>query len=194
MKSRWKIFLLYAGIFIVGCVFLFLLRVLVQEILKGYAIAWTGFGDYISPKGDFVRGKTLWDWLDLLIIPLFLAGWAFISSASEKFFADRSEKERRRREFEIARDNQSETALQVYIDRMSELLLKESLRTTEVGEVCKVARTRTLSVLRALDSKRKGYVIKFLHESQLILEGETKISLDGADLRNVDLSYEYLGR
>ena len=29
----------------------------------------TGFGDYTDPTGEFQRGKTLWDWMDLLLAP-----------------------------------------------------------------------------------------------------------------------------
>ncbi len=35
---------------------------------------WVGLGPFVSPThpkdSDFQRGKTLWDWLQLLIIPL----------------------------------------------------------------------------------------------------------------------------
>ncbi len=37
--------------------------------------AWTGFGEYIPPaegKGSYQRGKTLWDWMKLMGIPLAL--------------------------------------------------------------------------------------------------------------------------
>jgi hypothetical protein len=36
---------------------------------------WAGLGSYIPPSRDsnFQRGKTLWDWLQLLIVPLALA-------------------------------------------------------------------------------------------------------------------------
>src|SRR6266487_4686517 len=63
-----------------------------------------------------LRGKTLWDWLQLLIIPTVLAvgGYLFNLTIS-------------RNEQRIASDNQRETALQDYIDKMSELLLKEHL-------------------------------------------------------------------
>ena len=40
---------------------------------KGYIwVDWTGFGDYTSPLTTDQRGKTLWDWLQLLIIPIVL--------------------------------------------------------------------------------------------------------------------------
>ena len=61
------------------------------------------------------------------------------------------------------KDNQRETALQTYIDKMSELLLEKHLRTSQPEEeVRKIARVRTLTVLRGLDANRKGSVLQFL--------------------------------
>jgi uncharacterized protein YjbI with pentapeptide repeats len=77
---------------------------------------------------------------------------------------------------------------------MTELLLKEKLRTTENKDVADVAKVRTLSVLRGLDPKRKGMVILFLSEAWLnyIHYGNNPakivIDLDGADLSGIDLA------
>ena len=60
--------------------------------------------------------KTLWDWLELLVIPVFLAGGAFYLNRSERAV-----------EREIATDRQQEVALQTYLDRMTDLLLGEKL-------------------------------------------------------------------
>ena len=158
MEQRWKKYLLYASLIIVGGGLLFLL----EETIR---LRNTGFGT-----------KTLWDWMELLIIPLFLAGGAF--------FLNRSE---RNTEHEIATDRQQEAALQAYLDRMAELLLEEKLRTTKKDEVRDVARTRTLTVLRGLDARRKRLVIIFLHEAKLISKEKTIVNLEGADLTDANL-------
>ena len=63
----------------------------------------------------------------------------------------------------FAEDRQQETRLQTYFDRMTELLLEEGLRESEKGdETRSIARTRTLSTLRALNVERKQYLIRFL--------------------------------
>lgn len=171
MNSGWKKYLLYGSAIIIGGAL----------VIGGYSTAWTGFGDYVSPNGDFVRGKTLWDWMELLLIPLALAGGAF--------YLNRAERETER---QIATDRQQEAALQSYLDRMSDLLLKENLRTSENEEVGNVARTRTLAVLRGLDARRKSVVLQFLHESKLV-EGEKAVvilwdaDLSGAELNDVIL-------
>src|SRR5438874_719490 len=99
----------------------------VALIFAGYWFhwVWTGFN------------KTLWDWMQLLIIPVALALVAVWFNRIE-----------RKNEQFIASDNQRETALQGYLDRMSELLLKEDLRLSNPDdEVRNVARVRTLTLL-----------------------------------------------
>lgn len=80
-------------------------------------------------------------------------------------------------------DNQRETALQVYIDKMSELLLHEKLcNSAEKDEVRKIAHVRTLTILSRLDAYRKRSVLLFLYETQLIVRGKSIVDLKGADL------------
>src|SRR2546429_6278993 len=69
-----------------------------------------------------LRGKTLWDWLQLLIIPAVLAvgGYAFTYTTS-------------RNEQKNALDSQRETLLQAYLDRMSELLLDKHMMEEETN-------------------------------------------------------------
>ncbi len=159
MKSGWQKYLLYASIVIVGGFILF-------ETLR---LKNTGF-----------EGKSLWDWMELLIIPAVLAGGAF--------FLNRSE---RNTEREIAADRQKEAALQSYLDRMSELLLEKDLtskyRSKKERNKYNVARIRTLTVLRSLDGNRKGFVINFLNEANLIRTAEPIVDLDGADLQGANL-------
>jgi uncharacterized protein YjbI with pentapeptide repeats len=71
---------------------------------------------------------------------------------------------------------------------MSELLLEKKLRdSAEEDEVRKIARVRTLTVLRGLDPIRKASVIQFLYESSLIGKDKCIIGLLGADLSGADL-------
>ena len=186
MKSGWKKYLLYSILIIVGGSLLFGL------IRLGYSAEWTGFGEYTQTSLNAERGKTLWDWMELLIIPLVLAGGAFFLNQSERAVEREIVEKRAELERENAKDHQREQALQAYLDRMSELLINDSLQTTRKKSVRNVARTRTLSVLRDLDGRRKGEVIKFLHEAGLINNDKPIIELFKADLRGADLSYTNL--
>lgn len=149
---------------------------LMWAVYQGYSIAWTGFGDFTKPNSDFVRGKTLWDWMQLFLIPIMLSLGVFYLNRAERIS-----------EREIATDRQQEAALQTYLDRMADLLLKEDLRSTKKQEVRDVARIRTLTALRVLDTRRKLTVLFFLNASGLIGE-KPIISLAGVDLSNEKLA------
>ena len=82
-------------------------------------------------------------------------------------------------------------ALQSYLDHMTELLTDkvQPLHETPPGNRLRtVARARTLTVLQRLDGGRKGRVVQFLYEAELITEGAIIVDLGGADLRGADLS------
>jgi uncharacterized protein YjbI with pentapeptide repeats len=144
-------------------------------------------------------GKTLWDWLQLLIIPAVLAVAGYVinltisrgeQAATEQRSKSESEAAEKRAETEreIATDNQREAALQAYLDKMSELLLEKKLRdSTQKDEIQRVARIQTLTVLRGLDSIRKAIVIQFLYESDLIYTNKCIIGLSGANLSEAKL-------
>jgi uncharacterized protein YjbI with pentapeptide repeats len=125
----------------------------------------------------------LWRWLELLIIPLVLALGAL-------WFNNQT----RKSEQAIAQDRAREDALQRYLDRISELVLDKNLLGSKRDDAVQAtARARTLTVLRSLDGNRKGDVVRFLYEAELIGKsvGESdEISLIETivDLRTADLS------
>jgi len=162
-------------------------------IIAGYYKKWhwVGVSDYTyveeGNKQKFQRGKTLWDWLQLLVIPTVLAG-------ATLFLNDRNAKIQR----ETTTDNQREIAVQKYIDDLSTLLMDKHLGSSTDSVLENVARTRTLSTLRSLDGPRKSILLQFLQESQLISRDQPIVVLSGAnlrdaDLRNADLSRAALG-
>jgi uncharacterized protein YjbI with pentapeptide repeats len=176
--------------------------VLIILSILGYIFnwGWTGLNatDFTSTPQNITRtivyqpGKTLWDWLGLLgvlAIPVvvgFGAAWfSSVQQQRDKKLAD----QRAVLEHELVLDNQREDALQAYIDKMSELLLVYHLResTEDKAEVRKIARVRTLTILRRLDAKRKGSVLKFLQEANLIDKDKRFVDLNGADLSLAEL-------
>jgi uncharacterized protein YjbI with pentapeptide repeats len=196
-RSRWQQIKQHRVTILVVAI---ILIVAVALIIVGYRFDWTGF------NGNSKSGKTLWDWLQLLIIPVVLAigGYVInltISRSEQEATKQRTQSEReaaeKRAEIEreIALDNQREAALQAYIDKIAELLLEKKLRESksEEDEVRKIARVRTLTVLPHLDPKRKGSVLRFLIESNLIDNEKTIIDLGEADLSGVHLIRGYFG-
>ena len=106
------------------------------------------------------------------------------------------------RQLETENDRAQDVALQAYLDQMSTLLIAKDLRASEgLSEVRTLARARTLTVLRRLDSSRKTEVMRFLIEARPVQaeivgnaqgEGVVKrapvISLASAVLSDADLS------
>ncbi len=158
----------------------------VLVIFGGYKFNWdwTGFNH---------PSKTLWDWLQLLgvlAVPVVVGFGAVWFTTRQGTVADAENK-----------DNQRETALQAYIDKMSELLLHEHLSELlldeHVGEtafnpqVVIIALARTAAVLRILDKDRRGSLIRFLRQAGILtkcIEDElVGIDLIGANLSKVNL-------
>ena len=166
---------------------------------------WTGFD-----------GKTLWEWLELLGVPIALAVLGIIFQQQEQKRSREEAKEQR----EISADKAKDEVLQAYFDRLSVLLVDKNLLaiaarlyskdetqndgdqdnklSAEQQELFYVAvdiiRARTLSILRRFqkDGKRKASVIRFLIESEVI--GKAKLSLSFADLSDAKLGGVYLVR
>jgi hypothetical protein len=166
-------------------------------IVLGYLLKWewTGFNSGTSQititnttKVNYTAtvpqpSKTLWDWLGLLgvlAIPVVVV-WFTVQQAKV------SDMERK--------DNQRAKALQDYIDKMSEHILKDHLgERTEEGklkpeyeQVRNIARTRTLTVLPLLDPLRKPSVLQFLYEAGLIHNDNCIIQIGRADFSKVYL-------
>src|SRR5690242_9169256 len=91
---------------------------LVWLTIQGYSVKWTGFGKATS-------AKTLWDWMNLLLIPLVLTGCAFLLNHSKREEGRQQAERHADLEREIAKDRQQEMAFQSYIDRMADLLQKD---------------------------------------------------------------------
>ena len=135
-----------------------------------YAPDWTGFGEYQTPADpDIERARRLWDWLELLIVPFVLALGVWWLDRRQKKTEREFEQARLEKDREIAREKRQDATLEAYFDRMTVLLLEEGLGDPDASEkVKKIARTRTRVVLRRLDGKRNGHIIRFLLEAGLL--------------------------
>lgn len=143
---------------------------------------WTGFGPYDEDLNG-PRSKTLWDWLDLILIPAVLAMVAWIYKEFDKTKTKKEEL--------INRQNLS---LDNFIKTITELNLEYNLSSDKPIEgTSEIARSRVILVLNDLDSASKGQVLQFLYESNLVNQNP-KIKLVGANfresnLRGIDLSF-----
>lgn len=140
--------------------------------MPDFAPDWTGFGPY-NEKELGPKSKTLWDWLDLLIIPIVLTIIAWLFKEFEKVKSDEKEK-----------SAQQSATCDNFIKIITELNLKHALATDKPKQGAdKIARSRVNFVLNILDGDRKGLVLQFLYESELINK-TPKILLNGANFKD----------
>jgi uncharacterized membrane protein YciS (DUF1049 family) len=177
MKT-WKYFLILFTVIVV----------LIIAIRVGYEYNWTGFSSYTSPDGEYFREKTLWDWAELLIVPVFLGGLAIWF----KYYNSRVSRE-------ANLDQYRETALLKYFDDVADLIKNNDLLTSSNDPYLPerfVAWQKTVAITRMVDTSRKKLLLDFLYYSDLIYNntGSTKnlINLHNADFSGVDYKNSHL--
>ena len=75
-------------------------------------------------------GKTLWDWLQLLIVPAILIGVTFVWSAPQTRSDNKREDRRIAADRAAAEEARQDATLQAYLDQMSGLMLDRKLLTS----------------------------------------------------------------
>jgi hypothetical protein len=132
---------------------------------------------------DYVADETILAWLKVLILPFVIATLGIIGGAW------------------FSRERARDTALQTYLDKMTELMTDKQLyeKKNPFDPTRVTARAQTLTTLLQLDGYRKTSVVRFLYEAQLINKKKKTLSgidfeprivgLDGADLTNANLRY-----
>jgi uncharacterized protein YjbI with pentapeptide repeats len=158
-----------------------LLAVIIRPDL---APSWSGIGQVSQPSQGVEPAKNLWDWLQLLAIPLFLGMGAWWMGSSlwatgQSIVTRHVETER---QLEMARQNR--TTLDAYYASMTDLMINGHLRSVGNREatVRNVAQARTLALLRSLDGKHRGEALLFLYDSGLV--GRSRV----VELKHADLS------
>jgi hypothetical protein len=75
-----------------------------------------------------VGGKTVWDWMGLLIVPIVLSLITVAFTWQQDARQQRLENQRAEAERELAEQRAQDEALQAYLDQMDTLLLEKDLR------------------------------------------------------------------
>ncbi len=156
-----------------------LAAVLGYLIWLGYrpdASRYTGFGHTPIPDPNTTAtGKFLWDWLQLLIFPLVVAGLGTAVSLIQK-----------NTEQKISSDKDNETALESFMDSLFKLALENNLAEIE-PPVRLFLETKVHNLARRLDGYRKGLLLQFLYKTELTRRSSPLISLENADFARADL-------
>jgi uncharacterized protein YjbI with pentapeptide repeats len=130
-------------------------------------------------------GITVWQWLDLLIIPAVLAVGGYLFTLSDS-----------RRTREQANHRREEDVLQAYLNQMWKLLPDKDLRSTSKAnsisesEALTAARVSTLTTLERIHhSDKQRLIVKFLSmwQRSLLKRQDTVVILEGANLGRADL-------
>jgi uncharacterized protein YjbI with pentapeptide repeats len=152
-------------------------------------------------------GKPVWDWLQLLIVPLVLAGAGFWFTAQQYVRQQRLEDQRAASQRSLAMKQAQDAMVQEYFDRIQILLLDRDLRTApDDSEVRSLARALTLTTLKSLDASHNLSVTTFLSENELTGRFSEKVpepaqnppiplsnsDMSGFDLQGAYLRYAYL--
>jgi uncharacterized protein YjbI with pentapeptide repeats len=152
---------------------------------------WTGF-----------RGKTVWDWLALLIVPMVLVGIGLLFEMQQADRQQAMEKQQRKleeqraeAEQDLAEQRAQDEALQAYLDQMSELILDRKLLEAEADSGAPeplLAQARTRSVILRLDAEHNEIVTRFLSYSGLMGDETSVGLLSKAELSHTTLSHAFL--
>ena len=139
---------------------------------------------------------TVRDWLQLLIVPFALVAIGFLFTMQQNDRQQAIEDQRAESELEIEEQRAQDAALQAYLDQMGQMLLDKDrpLRQSKEGdEVRTLAKARTVTILRRLDSSRNSDVLQFLREARLVPTNrydfqEHIITLNASNLSHADLT------
>jgi hypothetical protein len=154
---------------------------------------WTGFGKRGWEKSsdrEVQPSKTLWDWLQLLIVPAILVGIAYAYNASQASREHGREDRRILEDRGLARAAAQDAALLAYFAQEGDLILKRQLLAS--SPAAELARTMTLATVHRLDGTRKAEIIRFLFEAHLLGRSGLVLDLAEADLRRLDLAHAHV--
>jgi uncharacterized protein YjbI with pentapeptide repeats len=150
-------------------------------------------------------GKKPWDLIQLLLIPLVIAGIGYWFTGQQNQTSLQLGQQQHETDIQIANEQQQEAALKAYLDDMSTLLLSNSIspqlhQANKLDEIRKVAQAKTLIALENSDKKRKRSIVLFLYGADLITwhnltsaripnaDAFPLVALDNANLSEADLS------
>ena len=191
---------------VLGLVFAFVFFVVVAywALNPTSAPGWTGFNTTRYPLySGYLPAKNLWDWLQLLIIPIILAlGAAILGRAQQNRELrarnfDRQQAEiARENEWALEQDRQEQLILEKYYDRMAALLLDKELAASDESDTIlrSLARALTLSTLSVVNPHRRALVLRFLYDATLIYAPQPVVDLEGANLSGIELDHTDLKR
>src|SRR5215208_5693928 len=138
-------------------------------------------GYYFRWKWTGFPSQRLFNWMQILVIPVAVAVGTFVLNQAAKKRETAAEKAQREGEEALQQQRAEDAVLQAYIEYMSQLLTGsyELLTSPIRGRKARmVARAQTLTALgRLRDGVRKRSALQFLYEAHLIMKDHTVLDL-----------------
>lgn len=159
---------------LVGLALVFLLAIL----FPGQFPTWLGTSPLVNDQGEIIYpGKSVWDLIQLLIVPLMLAVVAYMFNSTQA-----------QREQDLAERRNQEEVLQTFIHNMSELILNHDLaHAGQKSPTGILARTMVRTSVYRVSPAKKAAMVRFLKEAGLIEGPDAVVSLAGCDFREARL-------
>jgi hypothetical protein len=141
---------------------------LLISVYGGYRYGWEWTGIRVPAENANFPKRTLWNWMNLLIIPLVVAigGYWFNhqAEARNKRLETEADLKKQLRNLEIQRERDVRRAqassLQMYLERMVPVFGD--------SDKLNLVRPYTMAVLESLSATQKRVVLQFLYEAELI--------------------------
>jgi len=177
---------------------LFLTAFLLLIIAIGYAapLSWVGVKD---PEKSSL--KTLWDWMELLIVPAAISIGIWWLNSRDKRRQVEQARVHRETELQSILEQQRQDALQRYLSDIIALVPRFNVEAArDTSSPIAIARAKTLATLFLLDSDRKAVLIQFLYDMQLITAPDDEnayypiLDIERANLRQANLANASLWR
>lgn len=138
--------------------------------------------------------KVIFNFISVVFIPVLLAVFTVILTLQQESIAKinrnvdlRIATERHQQNLALAIDEQRNAQLVAYMREVSDLLLANNFSLSK--QILKsIVQPKTLAALRQLDETRKSYLLRFLHESQLLSTlNPPFLRLVGANLSHIHI-------
>lgn len=171
MSRTWNFITQHKNKLIVLLLMCSFLLILFAIIRPSVFPAWTGFPPQPTNPNE-TPAKTLWDWLELLIVPILLAVGGILYTHRDK------EREIRRQS-----EDQYQARYNKFVEQLIKILMTEDV---EDKKVLQVVHMIILSTLRDVDGKRKRLILENLQDSRLLCNRDYLL-LQNADFSGVNL-------
>jgi uncharacterized protein YjbI with pentapeptide repeats len=157
-----------------------------------------GYSGDLEPIVEYVPQKSIWDWLELLIIPIAVTVFTLLFNQGMRKRELETQQRRRYVDKKIEIERYNSEIMQKYLDDISELLLNHDLiqeKENLNSSVRDVAQTKTIIALRTLasDSNRKDNILQSLRDAQLsdflfVKSWLKEINLEKTNLSGINFS------